>query len=281
MNDIGECNAKQTKDIIIIIDFNIYNQDEKNKSNYDKLDSFIDQTKTILDHYLSSNDRLGALIYKTQYQIICPLVSKNKIDIESFSKDLIYYKKNILDEKEEEDDSSLNELNGGEILNEKLEIQPGNQFLSDSGSQESFDTGKKETKNEEIIKGLVDSVNYSINYLKIKEAAKNERYIILFTDIFNTYKITDEIIMTNFKNLNKEKEITLLLVGKNKEKDIKYNINNIFDLDEEKQMVKLIYEKFGERSEIIDFENMKKIKNILSSNNVIKDEIIYPNEIYK
>ena len=281
MNDIGECNAKQTKDIIIIIDFNIYNQDEKNKSNYDKLDSFIDQTKTILDHYLSSNDRLGALIYKTQYQIICPLVSKNKIDIESFSKDLIYYKKNILDEKEEENDSSINELNGGEILNEKLEIQPGNQFLSDSGSQESFDTGKKETKNEEIIKGLVNSVNYSINYLKIKEAAKNERYIILFTDIFNTYKITDEIIMTNFKNLNKEKEITLLLVGKNKEKDIKYNINNIFDLDEEKQMVKLIYEKFGERSEIIDFENMKKIKNILSSNNVIKDEIIYPNEIYK
>ena len=41
-------------------------------------------------------------------------------------------------------------------------------------------------------------MNYSINYLKIKEATKNERYIILFTDIFNTYKITDEIIMKNF-----------------------------------------------------------------------------------
>ena len=281
INDIGECNAKQTKDIIIIIDFNIYSQDEKNKSNYDKIDSFIDQTKTILDKYLSSNDRLGTFIYKTQYQIICPLVSKNKIDIESFSKDLIYYKKTILDEIEEEEDSSINELNGGEILNEKLEIQPGNHFLSDSGSHESFDTGKKETKNEDIIRGLIDSVNYSINYLKIKEAAKNEKYIILFTDIFNTYKITDEIIMTNFKNLNKEKEITLLLVGKNKERDIKYSKNNIFDLDEEKQIVKLIYEKFGERSEVIDFENMKKIKNILSSNNVIKDEIIYPNEIYK
>ena len=281
INDIGECNAKQTKDILIIIDFNIYSQDEKNKSNYDKIDSFIDQAKTILDNYLSSNDRLGTFIYKTQYQIICPLVSKNKIDIESFSKDLIYYKKTILDEIEEEEDSSINELNGGEVLNEKLEIQPGNHFLSDSGSHESFDTGKKETKNEDIIKGLIDSVNYSINYLKIKEAAKNEKYIILFTDIFNTYKITDEIIMTNFKNLNKEKEITLLLVGKNKERDIKYSKNNIFDLDEEKQMVKLIYEKFGERSEVIDFENMKKIKNILSSNNVIKDEIIYPNEIYK
>ena len=46
-------------------------------------------------------------------------------------------------------------------------------------------------------------------------------------------------------------------------------------------MIKLINQKYGERSEVIDFENMKKIKTILSSNNVIKDEIIYPNEIYK
>ena len=39
--------------------------------------------------------------------------------------------------------------------------------------------------------------------------------------------------------------------------------------------------KFGEKSDVIDFENMKKIKTILSSNNFIEDEIIYPNEIYK
>ena len=45
-------------------------------------------------------------------------------------------------------------------------------------------------------------------------------------------------------------------------------------------MMKLILKKFDERSETIEFENMKKIKTILSSNNVIKDEIIYPNEIY-
>ena len=34
-------------------------------------------------------------------------------------------------------------------------------------------------------------------------------------------------------------------------------------------------------SEIIEFENMKKIKTIISKNKVIRDEIIHPNEIYK
>ena len=58
--------------------------------------------------------------------------------------------------------------------------------------------------------------------------------------------------------------------------------NDLIDDDfEEEKMIKLINQKYGERSEVIDFENMKKIKTILSSNNVIKDEIIYPNEIYK
>ena len=52
------------------------------------------------------------------------------------------------------------------------------------------------------------------------------------------------------------------------------------DNDEEKIMLDII-DKFGDRSELIDFENMKKIKTILSNNNAIKDEIVYPNEIYK
>ena len=282
MNDLGDCNAKQTKDIIIIIDFNNYNKENKNKSYNDKIDAFIDQAKSILDNYLSRNDRLSAFIYKTQYQIICPLLAKDKIDIENFSKDLKYYKKTILDEfEEEEEESTLNELNGGDLENGKIEIHHWNQYLSESESHESFFSEKKESKIEEIIKGLIDSVNYSINYLKIKEDSENEKYIILFTDIFNTYKITDDIIKTNFNNLNKEKEITLFLVGKNKGINIKNNKIQLLDLDEEMQMIKLIKEKFGEKSEVINFENMKKIKTILSSNNVIKDEIIFPNEIYK
>ena len=82
--------------------------------------------------------------------------------------------------------------------------------------------------------------------------------------------------MSNLKNINEEKETTFLLVGKNAK-----IIENKFDLDEKEKMNKIILDKFGERSEIIDFENMKKIKNILSKNNYVKDEIIYPNEIFK
>jgi hypothetical protein len=95
INDTGECNVKQKKDIIVIIDFNLYNKEQEPKdiNNTAKIDSFIDQAKIILDNYLSNNDRYGVFIYKNDYQIICPLLEKNKIDLESFSKDLIYYKK--------------------------------------------------------------------------------------------------------------------------------------------------------------------------------------------
>ena len=48
-----------------------------------------------------------------------------------------------------------------------------------------------------------------------------------------------------------------------------------------KNIEELILSKFGEKSEIIDFDNMNKIKTILSNNKVIKEEIFYPNEIYK
>ena len=88
--DINECNAKQSKDIVILIDFNLYGNDSNNISN-SKIDAFLDQTKTILNNYLSNNDRLGVFIYTKQYQIICPLMRKKQIDIDNFSKDLNYY----------------------------------------------------------------------------------------------------------------------------------------------------------------------------------------------
>ena len=96
MNDLEECNVKQIKDIIIIIDLNNYNPEENNITYITKIDSFIEQTKTILDNYLSNNDRLATFIYKSEHQIICPLIEKNKIDLESFSKDLNYYKNIII-----------------------------------------------------------------------------------------------------------------------------------------------------------------------------------------
>ena len=94
-------------------------------------------------------------------------------------------------------------------------------------------------------------------------------------------EITDEIINNNIDKLKEEKNITFLLVGKNKRNELKHSKNNSFCSDEEIKITQIIIEKYGEKSELIYFENMKKIKNILSSNNVIKDEIIYPNEIYK
>ena len=114
---------------------------------------------------------------------------------------------------------------------------------------------------------------------KIKEAVKNEKYIIIFTDIFSIYPIDEEKVEKIFKKLNKDKEAILLLVGKNKHLHLKKEKNHINA--NEKLFEELILNQFGEKSELINFENMKKIKPILSNNNVIKDEIIYPNEIYK
>ena len=82
-----------------------------------------------------------------------------------------------------------------------------------------------------------------------------------------------------FDNINGDKNCILLLVGKNKRLN-KKNENSKFN-GHINYIEELILRKFGEKSEIIFFENMKKIKTILSNNKVIKDEIFYPNEIYK
>ena len=286
INELNECNAKQAKNIIIIIDFNKYNQNTANAiNNTDKIDSFIDQTKTILDDYLSSSDHLGVFIYTNQYQIICPLIGKNEIDVNNFSKDLLYYKKSIFKEQEEtEDDMNEEEINENDLQNEKIGLKEnGGSNFSDSGSNDSFKNKEgKQIKINDIVKGLIETVNYSKNYLKMKEDVKNEKYIILFTDLFNNYRMSDDKVFNNFKKLDEEKKVIFLLVGKNKSKDLKKNKELIMEEDyEEQNMIKVITDKFSDKSEIIDFENMKKIKNILSSNNVIKDDIIFPNEIYK
>ena len=282
--DINECCAKNAKDIIIIIDFNIYNPEQISLT--DKIESYINQTTIILEDYLSSNDRLSVFIYTSQYKIICPLLYKNKIDLDNFTDDLINFKKEILKEKEEESENdieeefNINEINNKKIKKTEIEFKKGsNNNFSDSQSQESFSGEKNVIKISDKVKGLVDTINYSKKYLKIKEGIKNERYLIIFTDLFNYYKITDEVILNNINNLE-EDNIIFLLVGKNNlENDIKGK-NTLLDEDDEKELKKILLNKFDKRSEIIYYENMKKIKNILS-NNVIKDDIIFPNEIYK
>ena len=93
------------------------------------------------------------------------------------------------------------------------------------------------------------------------------------------YNINDENIIKNFNNLNEDKEITFLLVGTNKSKD-KYSKYNKNDSEKGRNIIQIITEKYQERSGLIDYENMKKIKTLLSIREIISDEIIYPNEIY-
>ena len=159
----------------------------------------------------------------------------------------------------------------------------GKEYIEQSQEEEdSSDNFIKEEIKYNIIEGLIETINYIKNYFKMKESIKNEKYIIFFTDLFNDKSIWDEKVKNIFNKLKENKESILLLVGKNK--NFKHiNNNNSFNNNKEENeyIIEFIINKFGEKSEIINFENMTKIKTVLSYNNVIKDEIIYPNEIYK
>ena len=183
--DIEECNAKQEKDIIILIDFNKYNNnpnDDLNSIKY-KVDRFIDQTIIILNNYLSLNDRFGVFIYTKEYHIICPLIDVNKIDTNSFSKDLMQYKSTFFNEGNESEEYDLD-------LNIKFNLGLNNN-ISEHSEEDSFDLNDKEGNDYNKIIGFVNVINYINSYSKMKESAVNEKYIIIFTDIFNV-RINDE-----------------------------------------------------------------------------------------
>ena len=273
LQDINECKAKQEKDIIILIDFNIYNINEETTSiNESRIDSFIEESKVILNNYLSLNDKFGLLIYLDDYKIICPLTNVEKIDNNIFSKDILEYKNN---KKIEKGEFSLN-LNES---NDNVDFYLGENILGKFSEEESFDMSENGEINYDKINGFIKTINYINSYIKMKEDAKSEKYIIIFSDFMNI-KLENKQIDNIIKNINSNKSVIILLVGKNKKTNIKNdnidlngNINNYLE--------ELILSKFGEKSEAINFENMKKIKTILSNNKVIKDEIFYPNEIYK
>ena len=267
---------QKNRDIIIIIDFNIYNlnddNDEQEKNNEDilKINSYVDKVNTILTEYLSDNDKVGVFLYTDQHQIICPLMNKKEIDIESFYKDLIYYKNRTFNVEESEDtytdDDLIDEMDIDGINNIK-------NYSSDNSQEYSLDEDERKKSKNNIniinrINGLFNSINYTQVYLKIKQSQNDEKYIILFTDLFNVYPITDENIKNNFERLNENKEIIFLLLRK-KDNNEKF---------EEKKLNSIISRKFSTKSKIISLENIKKI---LSNNNVIKEECIFPNEIYK
>ena len=273
LNDINECNVKQSKDIIILIDFNLYENELNVKNN---IDSFIDQANIILNNYLSNNDKLGVFIYTKGHNIICPLMYKKNIDIKGFTKDLLNFKKKYYNEYSETDELNTKK---NDLPNEKIEFQSNVNYTESNGDLDSFDEEDMRTKNIKIFSGLLKSIIYIKNYFRIKQAYKNEKYFILFTFLFNYFEINDKEIEKRIEELPIDKEINFILVGKYKYK--KVNNENNCEKNLEDKMSEIIKEKFGSISSLIDFDNMKKIKTILSNNNDIKDEIIYPNEIYK
>ena len=82
------------------------------------------------------------------------------------------------------------------------------------------------------------------------------------------YKLI-EVINDDLKENN---EVIFLLVGRTKKLKVKDENNN--SLKNDKKLEELILSKIGENSDIIYLENMKKIKSILSNNDVIKKEDI-------
>ena len=272
-NDINECNEKQLKDIIILIDFN--------SSNKLTIDSYIDVTKTILKNYLTNNDRLGVFLLINENRIICPMLRKCEIDILNFSKDLDNYSDKLF--KKEKLDSFLE----NEIIQEKLEIQESESFRNfqdNSFSSDGFGDNKEYINNYEIlIEDTIKSLNYCINYLKMKKINTNEQFFIYFNT--NIKKFMDYLMdlrddkemrnssyepsSRNIIDLIKDKKIHFLLVGQIG----KESVADIYK--------KVLLQYFGSKSKIIPFDNMKKIKSILSSNNIINDNITFPNEIYK
>ena len=227
------------------------------------------------------NDRFCVLIYTDDYKMICPLMKINKIDINSISNDLIYYRNMFLDENEEEDEfnENINELEENDINNFEFDIGENDvdEFLSDDESLEF--NGQEEEEYSDKINILVKTINYVNNYSSMKEKGKNEKYILLFTDFINLNFKDIKQIEKNIESLIGNKDIIFLLIGKIKNKNLNNEINDISQNDN--YLENLILSKFAEKSELIYFENMKKIKDILTNNIVIKDEIIFPNEIYK
>ena len=151
-------------------------------------------------------------------------------------------------------------------------IIEGNEVISENyQEEESSELASKEEQYYYKLRGLVKGINFINNYFKIKGEVKNEKYIILFTDIVNVGFYEEDQIKKIMNDLCVNKGIIFILVGKIENTNIK---------GKKSKLEELIINKFGEKSEIIYFENINKIKTILSNKNVIKDEIISPNEIY-
>ena len=203
----------------------------------------------------------------------------NKIDVNSLYKDIIYHKNIILNDKKEENDIKEEYdfyFNDTYYNNDYYDFNIGsNSNNSEPSLEESYEASEKELQNINKINGLIKAINYLNNYSRMKQDTLNEKYIILFTDMINIEFNDEDRIEHIFNEIIGDKNSIFLLVGKIKHNNLQQENDSCLQLED------CILNKFGEKSEVIELENMKIIKSILSNNNAISDEIFYPNEIYK
>ena len=273
--DIEECNIKQIKDVIIILDRNFCNDEQM-------LKSFIEEIKIIIQNNVSQKDRLCFVYLEKQYYILCPLNKKKNIDIQSLYNDL-----NSKIHKKNDFNAEMVTFIGDKASNfffeKKISIKSGKELNMKEFEEEeeemeedednSKDSNISETKDiKPIITRVINFLSFFVNYSIMKENENNERYIVLFSNLFNEIKNNFHTINEEFDKFSDE-NLHLLIVGKLK----KYSM----DIKRAKQIINnVILRKFGIKSEFVEFENIKKIKTILSSNNSVVDDIIFPNEIY-
>ncbi len=198
--------------------------------------------------------------------------TKKEIDTITLFKDLDFFSENLF-KKEKIDLKSLNEIMQEKVKEEEIysEINSIDESFSVYGfmGNEGF-INDKGISIEEIIK----SINYCLTYLKMKEINTNEKYFIYFSSNMKT--LMDYLSQNQLRENIKKKKIQL-----RKENKINFLLAGKVDKDNEKLYNDVLRQYYGSKSEIIPFDNMKKIKSILSSNNIINDNITFPNEVYK
>ena len=152
------------------------------------------------------------------HNIVCPLMYVNKIDKNSFSKDLINYKNITFKESNEIDeyDIKINDFKYNDIG-----FNLGGSNINEYSQEESFELSEKEEKKYNKINGLIKAINYLNKYSKMKGEEKKEKYIILFTDMLNMKFNDQEEIELIMDNLKENKEAFFLLVGKTEKIDLK------------------------------------------------------------
>ena len=74
--------------------------------------------------------------------------------------------------------------------------------------------------------------------------------------MLNVELFDEEQIEKILENLNEDKEIIFLLVGKNEKIELKKENHNNVNFNNYKKIEQLILSKFGEKSVEINFENM-------------------------